>query len=57
MGNVRCHACDGRTDGRTVESRAVFCLSRIRNNGVDVDVDVDNVGDIDRDVDDVEEEC
>ena len=40
-----------------MESRAVFCLSRIRNNGVDVDVDVDNVGDIDRDVDDVEEEC
>ena len=28
--NVRCHACDGRTDGRTVESNAVFCLSRIR---------------------------
>ena len=29
---MRCHACDTRTDGRTVESRAVFCLSRIRNN-------------------------
>ena len=23
---------DGQTDGRTVESSAVFCLSRIRNN-------------------------
>ena len=28
--NARCHACDGHTDTRTVESRAVFCLSRIR---------------------------
>ena len=32
MRNVRCHASDGRTHGRTVESSAVFCLSRIRNN-------------------------
>ena len=28
---MRCHACDGRTHGRTVESRAVFSLSWIRN--------------------------
>ena len=27
--NVRCHAC-AHTDGRKVESRAVFCLSRVR---------------------------
>ena len=27
---LRCHACDTRTDERTVESSAVFCLSRIR---------------------------
>ena len=31
MRNVRCHACDTHTHGRTVESSAVFCLSRIRN--------------------------
>ena len=28
---MRCHACDTRTDTRTVESRAVFSLSWIRN--------------------------
>ena len=28
---MRCHACDWRTHGRTVESRAVFSLSWIRN--------------------------
>ena len=28
-----CHACDGgRTDGRKVENRAVFCWTRNRNN-------------------------
>ena len=31
MRNVRCHACDERTDARKVESRAVFSLSWIRN--------------------------
>ena len=31
---MRCHACDTRTNGQTVESRAVFCLSRIRNCNV-----------------------
>ena len=31
MRNVRCHACDTRTHGRTVESSAVFSLSWIRN--------------------------
>ena len=33
MRNWRCHACecDGRTHGRTVESRAIFSLSWIRN--------------------------
>ena len=34
MTNERCHACDGHTDTRTVESRAVFCLSRIRNSQI-----------------------
>ena len=29
---MRCHACDGRTDTRTVESSAVFSLSWIRKN-------------------------
>ena len=28
---MRCHACDGHTDGWTVESSAVFSLSWIRN--------------------------
>ena len=28
---MRCHACDTRTHGRTVESRAVFSLNWIRN--------------------------
>ena len=30
--NLRCHACDGLTHGRTWESSAVSCLSRIRKS-------------------------
>ena len=33
--NERCHACDTRTDGQWMESRAVFCLSAIHNNNTD----------------------
>ena len=29
---MRCHACDTRTNGRTVENRAVFSLTWIRKN-------------------------
>ena len=29
---LRCHACDRRTDTLICESRAVFCLGRIRNS-------------------------
>ena len=35
-GKLRCHACDGRTNGgrRKVENRAVFCWTRNRNNTI-----------------------
>ena len=33
---MRCHACDTRTHGRKLESRAVFCWGRIRNCSIAV---------------------
>ena len=47
MRNVRCHACT-RTDTPAVESRAVFCLSRIRNLNSGNDDDNDG-GEVDFD--------
>ena len=35
MRNVRCHACDTRTDGRTVESRVVFSFAESAKDDFD----------------------